>query len=426
MPCNYIFPTIRSQHSNAPPPHIKRPPHSRPTSIGAADQTAFKTRTRAVVSLAASLLAACAPHAPPEAKLPVVDVTPPLKRSIIERDTYPGRFDAVDSVDIRPRVGGFIDAVLFKDGELVHKGDVLFRIDPRPYAAAVEQAVAQVAAAKSQLLLANQELDRAKTLIATSTIAPELFERRHQSAQAAAAAIQVSQAALFRARLDLSFCQVIAPMTGRISRHLVSVGNLVEAGGGNGTLLTTIVSIDPIDFYFDIDEKSYLRYAALVQQGQRRTVGGEGTEVRIRLPGEKTATHKGTLDFVDNRLDRSTGTLRVRARIGNQDSTLSPGQFGRAELISTSAHPALLVPNIALVTQPTGKVLDVVGSDNKVAEREVILGGLFGAWREIRAGLKPDDRILVAGFQEAQVGSVVTPHLVDADSSSFSEQGELE
>jgi RND family efflux transporter MFP subunit len=201
---------------------------------------------------------------------------------------------------------------------------------------------------------------------------------------------------------------------------------LVEAGGGNGTLLTTIVSIDPIDFYFDIDEKSYLRYAALVQQGRRRTVGGEGTEVRIRLPDEKTATHKGTLDFVDNRLDRSTGTLRVRARIGNQDSTLSPGQFGRAELISASAHPALLVPNIALVTQPTGKALDVVGSDNKVAEREVILGGLFGAWREIRAGLKSDDRILVAGFQQAQVGSVVTPHLVDADSSSFSEQGELE
>ena len=186
------------------------------------------------------------------------------------------------------------------------------------------------------------------------------------------------------------------------------------------------MSIDPIDFYFDIDEKSYLRYAALVQHGQRRTVGGEGTEVRIRLPGEKTATHKGTLDFVDNRLDRSTGTLRVRARIGNQDSTLSPGQFGRAELISASAHPALLVPNIALVTQPTGKALDVVGSDNKVAEREVILGGLFGAWREIRAGLKSDDRILVAGFQQAQVGSVVTPHLVDADSSSFSEQGELE
>src|SRR6266403_3181848 len=160
MLCIYIFATVRSPRSNASPPHIRRS-HTHPTSLGAMDQTTFKTRTLAVISLAASLLAACAPHAPPEAKLPVVDVTPPLKRSIIERDTYPGRFDAVDSVDIRPRVGGFIDAVPFKDGELVHKGDVLFRIDPRPYAAAVEQAAAQVAAAKSQLLLANQELDRA-------------------------------------------------------------------------------------------------------------------------------------------------------------------------------------------------------------------------------------------------------------------------
>ncbi len=371
-------------------------------------------------------LSACARQPPQRSEMPSVEVAEPVTRVVTDRDTYPGRFESADMVEIRPRVSGMIDAVLFKDGDMVRRGDPLFRIDTRPFASAVEQSAGQLTAAQSQFVLAAQELERAKALIATNTIAPELLERRQQSAQATAAAVRIARASLRRARLDLGYCMVIAPMSGRISRHLVSAGSLVEAGGANGTLLTTIVSVDPIDFYFDIDERRLLRNTDLVQHELRQTVGGAGSDVLIALLDRHGATLAGPLDFVDNRLDRSTGTLRVRARIRNPDGTLSPGQFGRAQLVSAPGHEALLVPDAALMTQPMGKVLDVVGGHNKLEERAVDIGALFGTLREIKSGLKPRDRVVVSGLQQAQIGDSVNPHATTLDVSGFKQHGEAE
>jgi RND family efflux transporter MFP subunit len=193
-------------------------------------------------------------------------------------------------------------------------------------------------------------------------------------------------------------------MTGRAGRHLVSAGNLVQTGS-NATLLTTIVSTDPIDFYFDIDEESYLRYGRLVRAGQRSSPSGTGGKVSVALPDENESSHTGTLDFADNRLDTSTGTLRARARISNADGTLMPGQFGRVEIVGDALHTALLVPDSAIVTDATDKVIDVVGADNKVVERTVELGRLFGDFREIRSGLRADDRVIISGSQHQRIAA---------------------
>jgi RND family efflux transporter MFP subunit len=368
------------------------------------------------------LLAACTRETAPEAAPASVDIATPLQRTVVDRDSFPGRFDAVNSVEVRARVGGFVDVVAFKDGDYVHKGDLLFQIDPRPFVAAVTEEQGHLAEAHSQRTLADRELERAKSLIATQTIAPDLYERRQQAAEAAEAAVQVAKGRLQQAQLNLDYARVRAPMDGRISRRLVSAGNLVQGGGANATLLTSIVSTDPIDFYFDIDERSFVRYGALVQHSSREIGTGESRVVLIALSGQAAAKLTANLNFVDNRLDRSTGTVRVRARLANPTSSLSPGQFGRALIASGLRHPAEFVPDSVLITQATGKVVAVVGADNKVQEREVSLGGLFGSMREIRSGLKSDDHVIVAGLQRAQVGQTVRPRLITLVPTGFGPQ----
>jgi RND family efflux transporter MFP subunit len=343
--------------------------------------------------------------------LPTVEVAAPLERVIVDRDTFPGRFDAVESVEVRPRVSGYIDSVNFKDGDTVKKGDLLFLIDPRPYAAAVEEARGRLEDARSLQVLAGQELERAKILIATNTIAPDLFERREQTIRGAEAAMQVAEGVLRHAELNLEYSRVTAPMAGRVSRHFVSAGNLVVGGAANATLLTTIVQTDPIDFYFDIDEGSYIRYSEQVQRGERTSTGGVGGIVLVTLTGAPGSSRSGLLDFVDNRLDRSTGTLRARARLENHDGALSPGQFGRAEIISSPSHNAVLVPESAIGLQSTGRVLEVVAQgEDKVVERPVVLGHSFGALREIISGLQAGDRVVIAGLQRIEAGHHVAPH----------------
>jgi len=367
-------------------------------------------------------LAACTKAPTVNSGRPTVEVAAPVERVVEDRDTFPGRFDAVEAVEVRPRVSGYVDSVHFKDGDAVKKGDLLFRIDPRPYAAAVTQARGRLADAKSRETLAGQELERARALIATNTIAPDLYERREQASRAAAAAVQMERGELEQAELNLGYTRVTAPMSGVASRHLLSAGNLVVGGAANATVLTTIVQLDPIDFYFDIDEGSFRRYSEQAQQGHRTSAVGVGGNVLVALSGQSGRLRSGVLNFVDNRLDHSTGTLRARARLDNHDGVLSPGQFGRAEVISSPAHEALLVPDTAIGSQPTGKVLEVVAKDgDQIVERPVVLGHSFGSLREIDSGLQPGDRVVIAGLQHVQVGDHVTPHESSIQMTGFKE-----
>jgi multidrug efflux system membrane fusion protein len=369
----------------------------------------------ALTSMALVVLAACKEDAPSSPAVQTVFVSPPIQREVTGRDGFSGRFEATDAVDIRARVGGYIDQVAFRDGAFVKKGDLLFLIDPRPYQAALTQSEGRLADARSRQQLADIELGRAKRLVSSGAIATSVLDQRTQEQQAAQAAVMTATGALARARLDLSFTEIRAPMSGRISRKLVSQGNLIAGGDANATLLTTIVSIDPIDIYFDIDEETYLRYGRLAADGKRQSADNLGSEVRIALPGETGAPRLGKLDFVENRLDRSTGTLRGRARVANAEHTLNPGQFGRVELISEAPHSALLVPDAALSTDATRRVLSIVDKDDTVVVRPVKLGRLFGKLREITEGLEAGDRVIVSGLQRAQAGEKVAVQLQPID-----------
>jgi multidrug efflux system membrane fusion protein len=377
----------------------------------------------AAVLVILSVLAGCESDAPPQQPPPTVFVSQPLKREVTGWDSFTGRFEAVDTVEVRSRVAGYIDRVAFHDGDFVHQGDLLFVIDPRPYQAVADQARGRLDEARSQLQLANLNLARADTLITSGTIATSLYDQRKQAHAAALAGMTTAAGSLERARLDLEFTRVVAPMSGRISRKLVSAGNLVAGGDASGTLLTTIVSVDPINLYFDIDEESYLRYAQLAAEGKRHSAGNAGSEVRIALPGQTEPSLTGEIDFTENRLDRSTGTLRGRARVPNPNHLLNPGQFARVELIGDGTHHALLVPESAITTDATRRVLDVVGRDDRVAVRPITIGKLFGQFREITAGLQAGDRVIVAGLMRVQAGEKVTPQLKPADPAALASLG---
>jgi RND family efflux transporter MFP subunit len=340
--------------------------------------------------------------------LPTVVASQPVRKQVTGWDTFTGRLDATDAVEVRPRVSGYIQNVTFRDGDYVHRGDRLFTIDPRPYQAAVTQAEGQLAQARAQLAYANKELDRAKALIATQTISASVLDQRQQNQLTAAAAVLTATGVLERARLDLEFTQITAPIDGLISRKLVSEGNLVAGGESGATLLTTIVSLDTIDAYFDIDEESYLRFTRLTKDGQRVAVAARGGEVRIALPGEAKPSLTGTLDFSENRLDASTGTLRLRAWIANPDHALKPGQFVRVSMVADAPHIAVLVPAASVSGDSAQQVLYVVGPGDQVAKRPVTLGRVFGQLQEVISGLDVTDRVIVSGMQRVQPGAKVT------------------
>ncbi|MEI6000722.1 efflux RND transporter periplasmic adaptor subunit [Paraburkholderia bengalensis] len=361
----------------------------------------------AAIPLAAVLvLSAChSDDKPPPPPLSVV-VSQPAVQNVRGVDVYAGRFEAIDTVEVRPRVSGYLEKVAFRDGASVNKGDVLFLIDPRPYQASVVAAQGALERACSQLALSQQEFDRASVLIETDTIAQSLFDQRKEAVRSAQAEVMSAQGALDRAQLDLSFTRIVAPMSGRISRKRISEGNLVKGGDSDATVLTTIVSQDPIDFYFDVDEQSYLRYTHEAAKGQGDALS---RDVRIALPGDTKPSLRGHLDFVDNRLDNSTGTLRERVRIVNPDQRLNPGQFGRVYLSSNTTHPALLVPDSAVATDATRRVLWLVDNNRKVSIRPVVVGRLFGKLREVTSGLQAGDTVIIDGFQRVRVGDTVRP-----------------
>jgi multidrug efflux system membrane fusion protein len=349
---------------------------------------------------------------PPQAAAaaPAVTVAQPVKRTVTDWDEFTGRFDAVEEVQVRARVGGFVTNVEFKDGDMVHAGDLLYLIDSRPFEAVAAQADGQLADARAKVELAKRDLDRGLNLVQTSAVSEQVVDQRRQALQAAHAAEIVAEGALKAAQLNVEFTHVLAPISGRVSRHLVSVGNLVSGSDtGTSTLLTTIVSLDPIYVYFDVDEATYLKNNKLWFEGKRPSSRDTPNPVQVALTGETKPSHEGRMDFVDNRLDVSTATLRSRAVIPNHDLSILPGQFGRVRLVGSSPYETLLIPDTAVATDQSRKIVFVVKDDDTVEARPVVLGPLDEGLRVVREGLRAEDKVIIDGIQRARVGAKVNP-----------------
>lgn len=333
----------------------------------------------------------------------------PVVRELVEWDEYTGRFDAVESVEIRARVSGYLMEVGFKDGQTVKKGDLLFVIDPRPFQRAVEQARAELEQARTKVENAMLDVERGRPLLERKVMSEKVFDDRANLMREAQAAVKVAQAKVATAELELSFTRVGAPLSGRIGRSIQSVGNWVTAGtANNASVLAAIVSEDPIHIYFDVSENNYIKYLRLSGNGN----GGAtrmGARVEIAMPDERNFPHAGVLDFLDNRLDQGTATLRARARVDNPARLFLPGMFARVRIAGSPRHKALLVVDAAIGTDQAAKYVLVVGEDNKVVRRTVTLGPLDGGLRIVRSGIKPDDWVITVGTQRARPGQVVNP-----------------
>jgi RND family efflux transporter MFP subunit len=369
---------------------------------------------RASVVLLLSGLAGCGADGPSAANAPpappAVTVTKPTKRFVTDHDEYVGRFVAVDAIEVRARVSGYLAAIHFKDGQLVGKGDLLFTIDRRPFEAALAQAQANLLQARANLAFAEADLARGQGLVRGSTITQQTFDQRTQAKGVAEASVKAQEAAVRQASLDLEFTELRAPVSGRIGDRRVSAGNLVTGGTtGTTTLLATIASIDPIRFEYTMDEASYLRYMRLAGASAPEQARGLNLPVRLKLIDEATFGHEGKTDFVDNAIDRSTGTIRGRAEFRNADGTLMPGMFGRIQVPGAPPSETLLVPDVAVGTEQVRKFVLVVDSDNVARPKYVTLGSLVEGLRVVSAGLEPDDRIIVNGLMRARPGTKVTP-----------------
>ena len=347
-------------------------------------------------------------HAAPAMPVPHVTVSAPLMKSVAVRTGFLGQFSAVDSVEIRAQVGGILTEIHFTDGQIVHQGDLLFVIDPRPYEIRLEEARAQLATAVARLALTTAELWRAQQLKQTSFGTAENVDQRRADQDSAQAAIDQAKAAMQDAQLDLEFCHVTAPFSGRISSHRVSVGNLVSGSRGGTsatTLLTTLVSLDPIYFDFDMSENDYLAYERAHPHGQ---IAG-GDDVSIRLGDETHAEHHGKLDFIDNELDRSSGTIHARATVPNADLFIKPGEFARARLTVVPPAPAMLVPEASVMIDQSQHLVLTVAPNGMVLPRPVEVGDTIGGLQVIRAGLQPNDRVIINGLMHAMPGTTVAP-----------------
>jgi len=362
----------------------------------------------------ATLLAGCGDSAQQKAAAPpppTVTVAKPTQRTVSDYDEYVGRFAALDSVEVRARVSGYLDSVDFKDGQMVKQGDLLFTIDKRPFQTALDQSRANRQLAQSNLTFTESDLKRAQQLVTEKTITEQVFEQRSQAFRNAQASFAAASAAVRQAELDMQFTELRAPIDGRIGDRRVSPGNLVTGGtSGNTTLLATIVSQDPIHFEFTFDEASYLRYERMAKEGADVASRGPGVNVSLKLIDEKDFTHEGRMDFVDNAIDRSTGTIRGRALFKNPNSVFTPGMFARVRVPASPPYQALLVPDTALGTEQAKRYLLVVGADDMVTMKYVTVGQVVdGGLRVIKEGLAADDRVIVDGLMRARAGIKVTP-----------------
>ena len=368
-------------------------------------------RAVAVVGLVAAL-AGCSGASNTAPPPPEVMVAQVLQQKLIDWDEYTGRFQAIDTVEVRPRVSGYIDRVLFSEGKEVKKGETLIVIDPRPYQADYDRAKAELALAKAQRELAGLEAERVHKLKDSGAVSQEEYDERVSALHQQEASVAAAQAAFNSAELNLSFTKVEAPVDGVASRAEITRGNLVTGGNNGGTLLTTIVSIDPMYVYFEGDEHAYLRYQELARAGQRQSSRNFANPVRIGLANEEGFPHQGHMDFVDNQLNARTGTIRGRAVIDNKDGLFTPGMFARVQLLGTGAREVILVEERAIGTDQTQNFVLVLGAGNKVEYRAVQLGRALQGLRIVSKGLAPGDVIVINGLQRVRPGTPVTPKKV--------------
>jgi RND family efflux transporter MFP subunit len=357
-------------------------------------------------------LAGCGEGAPKQAAPPppAVTVAKPARQTVTDYDEYVGRFVAVDMVEVRARVSGYLEKIGFQDGQLVKQGDLLFTIDRRPFETTVAQTKAQLAQARANLAFAESDLARGSQLVRDKTITEQTFDQRTQAKRVAEASVQAQEAAVRQAELDLQFTELKAPVAGRIGDRRVSPGNLVTGGtGGTTTLLATIVSIDPMRFEFTFDEASYLRYERIAGASTDDASRSKGLKVQLRLIDEPDFEHEGTVDFVDNVIDRSSGTIRGRAQIPNPKGLFTPGMFARVRVPGSVPYEALLVPDVAIASEQVRKYVMVVGEDNIAKQKYVTLGQLAGNLRVIKDGLSANDRVIVNGLARVRPNAKVTP-----------------
>jgi RND family efflux transporter MFP subunit len=364
---------------------------------------------------------AAAEHAAAPPPAPQVTVARVISRTVTDSETFSGRFSAVDHVDVRPRVSGYISSVNFVDGTVVHKGQVLFVIDPRPYQADYQHAEADLDQARAQAALARAEQIRAVNLFAAHAVSKDEFDTRTANARQSAANVEAAKAAVDSAALNLTFTRVTAPITGRVSRAIITAGNLVTNGQ---TLLTTVVSLDPIYVEFNADEQAYLTFQKFAGNDghkdvpanagarTRATQDALGNAVYVGLADENGYPHAGHLVFMDNSLDSQTGTIYARALLANPDGHFVPGLFARVKLIGNDHYPAVLINDSAIGTDQTMRFVLLLGADNKVAYRPVELGPLVDGLRVVRTGLKPGDTIIVNGLMRVRPGMQVSPQLI--------------
>jgi multidrug efflux system membrane fusion protein len=366
------------------------------------DSRALRTTSLGVLlALSVAVIAGCSGQAaetgmPPP---PAVSVAPVLVKQISQWDDFSGRVEAVESVDLRPRVSGYIDRVNYEEGQEVRKGEVLFTIDSRSYRAELARAQADLARARSQAELGRSEAARAKKLSDLQAISTETYEQRRSAAAEAQANVAAAQAAVDAARLNLEFTQVRAPISGRAGRALVTAGNLVSAGDA-ASVLTTLVSLDKVHVHFDTDERTFLHYAELARKGERPSENGAGVPVQVGLVGEEGFPHTGLVDFLDNQVDRATGTIRARALLDNAGREFTPGLFARVRVLGSGRFEAMLVDDKAVLTDQDRKYVYVVDGKGQAQRKDVQLGRIAGGLRIVEAGLAAGDKVIVSGVQK--------------------------
>ena len=363
----------------------------------------------ALLPLAAEAQQAAAPPPPP------VTVAKPVVREVVDNDEFIGRFEAVDQVSIRARVGGYLQEVHFTDGALVKKGDLLFVIDQRPFITAVNEANAALEVAKSTQEYAETQFKRAESLANNGSQSVSTLDDRRRDWVSAQANVRGAQATADRAALDLEYTKITAPISGRIDRRLISAGNLVQA---DQSVLTTIVSLDPIDFYFDVDERRLLNFADTARtRGSDLQQGGGGVPVQVRISDSTQKPFSGKLDFAENRVDNESGTMRIRARFDNPNLVLQPGLFGRVQVEASNTYKAILVPDEAVGSDQNQRVVYIVGTDGTVSTKPVRPGPRLYGYRAIREGMDGTETIVVNGLMRARPGSKITPQLIELPQS---------
>jgi RND family efflux transporter MFP subunit len=369
------------------------------------------TAARVAALFAAIALAGCGQSqqqtaAPP----PAVTVANPVQRTVVDQDEYVGRFVAVNAVEIRSRLSGYLAEIHFTDGQMVKTGDLLFSIDRRPFEIALEQMKANLAQARANLAFTEGDLQRGQQLLGNKTITEQAYDQRTQAKSVAEAAVKAQEAMVNSAELDLNaYSELHSPIDGRIGDRRVAVGNLVTGGAGGGTtLLATVVSVDPIRFEFSFDEASYLRYQRFAMTNKQAGVDG-GVPVSLKLIDETDFVHTGKIDFVDNVIDRSSGTIRGRAVFANADGIFTPGMFGRIRVPGSPPYAALLIPDGAIGTEQARKFVLVVDDKNVARQRYVTIGQLDGGLRVVKDGLNATDHVIVNGLMRARADQPVTP-----------------